>query len=163
MDVDNNRYQKTEELPFRIKPRPYLEVVSSQGSAIAGKDAKLSVVVKNTGQESAEAVEVRIIKQSAQPFSMDVRSDYLGELEPGEEATAVFNLGVASDAELKEYSLKLLIRSKGDSDEGDDNIYTYTRRAQFEVTGKANNYLLYIGIILAAIIIIAVGVRGLRK
>lgn len=163
MDTDNNKYQTSKQLPFRIKPRPYLEVVSSQGEGVAGGSGQLKVIVKNTGEESAEAVEVRIIKQSAQPFSLDVRSDYLGEIEPGEESTALFDIDVSSDAEQKDYSLKLLVRSKGDSDEGDDNIYTYTRKADFSVNGEAPNYLLYVGLVVLALIVIFVAIGKLKK
>ena len=141
MDVDNNPNTKKITLPFNIKSRPYIIVTESVGDGLAGKTSKLYVTVKNVGLESAESVDVRIIKQNSQPFTFDIRSDYVGELEPGEEGVAIFDVNVLSDADIKEHDLKLLIRSKGDSDEGDDNIYTYSRRAKFNVTGTSPNYL----------------------
>jgi hypothetical protein len=147
MDVDNNKYKKITELPFLVKSRPYIEVVEYTGEGLAGTTNKLYVKIKNIGSESAESVDVRIIKQNSQPFTIDVRSDYVGELEPNEEATAIFDISVNRDAELKEHDFKLIIRSKGDTDEGDDNIYTYNRRAKFTVSGVAPNKLLYAGII----------------
>lgn len=147
MDVDNNEYVKSRELPFLVKSRPYLEVVNVEGSGKAGSSSELFVTVKNTGTESAESVDVRVIKQNSQPFTIDVRTDYIGELEPGEEGLAIFEIGVNSDAAIKEHDFKLLLRSKGDTDEGDDNIYTYNRRAPFEVTGKSPNILLWVGLI----------------
>ena len=113
-------------LPFLVKARPNLEIVSVEGSGLAGKTADLYITVKNVGTEDAESTDVRLIKQSAQPFSTDVRSDYLGLIAPGEEAVAVFHLDVSSDAEIKEHDLKLIIRAKGDSDSGDDNIYLFS-------------------------------------
>jgi len=163
MDVDDNQYQKTITLPFLIKERPYIEVVESVGEGKAGETAKLYVKVKNTGTESAEAVDVRILKQSSQPFNFDVRSDYIGELEPEEEGTAIFDIAVNSDAEIKTYDFKVLIRSKGDSDEGDDNIYTYNRRAQLKVTGKATNKLLIYGLIGGAILILLIIINMIFK
>lgn len=147
MDLDDNSYSKSREIPFLVKSRPYLEVVKYEGSMKAGETGQLFVNVKNTGEESAEAVDVRILKQNAQPFDIDVRSDYIGELIPGEEGLAIFDISAKNDAEIKTHDFKILIRSKGDSDEGDDNIYTYNRRAKVEITGKASNKLFAFGAI----------------
>ncbi len=155
MDEDNNKYEKKRIIPFLIRPRPYLEVTQSIGKGFAGTDAKLYVKIKNTGEESAESVDVRILKQNSQPFTLDVRSDYIGELEPGEEGLAIFDISINPDAEIKEHYFKLLIRSKGDSDEGDDTIYTYNRRAEFNVIGKAPNKLAFYGGIAVIIVVLA--------
>ncbi len=156
MDVDDNRYTKTRSIPFRVQSRPYLEVVKTSGSALAGDSGELEVVVENTGHESSESVDVRVLKQSSQPFTIDVRSDYIGELEPGENGTAIFTLDAHRSADVKEHNFKLLIRSKGDSDEGDDNIYTYHRKASFDITGESRNPLLWIGLVAGALIVIVI-------
>ena len=96
-------------------------------------------MLKNVGTEDAEAVDARIIKQSSQPFSFDLRSNYVGELEAGETGKAVFEINIDKEAEQKEHNLKLLIRAKGDSDKGDNNIYTFNRRAIIDVNGKKVN------------------------
>ncbi len=153
MDVDDNKYSVNKSLPFLIKGRPYLEITSYKGKGLAGSSSKLYITVNNTGSESAEAIDVRLLKQNSQPFNLDVRSDYIGELLPGEEGVAVFDIGVKREATIKEHTFKVLIRSKGDSDEGDDNIYTYSRRARFPVTGEARNNLLYAGLLGAVLVI----------
>jgi len=163
MDLDNNAYQKSRTIPFRVKSRPYLEVVSYEGEGLSGTTSKLYVTVKNTGTESAESVDVRLLKESSQPFDFDVRSNYVGELEPDEEGTVVFDIKIKSDAEIKDHDFKIIIRSKGDSDEGDDNIYTYNRRAKFSVTGKKPNLLVTYGIAIAVIILIIVAISALRR
>ena len=153
-DTDDNSYQSSATLPFLVKPRPHLEVVSVQGTGVAGKTATLAVTIKNTGSEEAESVDVRVLKQSVQPFNMDVRSDYIGSLDPGEEGVALFELDVSKDASIKEHDIKLILRAKGDTDAGDDNIYTFNRDAKFPVTGKAPNNLLFIGIALLVVVVI---------
>jgi hypothetical protein len=163
MDLDSNPYNKTVTTPFRIKGRPYLEIVDSKGEGLAGAASRLYVTVKNTGTESAEAVDVRLLKQNAQPFHIDVRSDYIGELEPGETGVAVFDIDVTRDATIKTHSIKVLIRSKGDSDEGDDTIYTYNRRAQFDVTDVAPNTLKVAGGIGTVLVILLIGTHALWK
>ncbi len=156
MDTDDNSYKSMKKIPFVIKPKPQLIIVSSNGTGRAGTKVKLYITVKNTGKESAEAVDVRILKQNSQPFVIDVRSDYIGELKPNETGLAVFDIEVTKDAAIKEHNLKVLIRAKGDSDEGDDNIYTYNRRVKFVVSGEADNRLLIAGIAgsLAVVLII---------
>ncbi|MGV8150356.1 MAG: COG1361 S-layer family protein [Candidatus Woesearchaeota archaeon] len=152
-DLDDNKYTKDQLIPLRIKESPYLEVVDVKGEGAAGTKTKLYVTVKNTGTESAELVDVRIMKQSVQPFSVDVRSDYIGELAPGEEGVAVFDINILSEAAVKEHDLKILIRAKGDTDEGDDNIYTFSRNATINVTPAKNTKLIYaIAIVVVALI-----------
>lgn len=154
VDLDDNSNSKVIEIPFLVKARPNLVIVNSYGESLTSSSGKLFVEVLNNGSESAQAVDVRILKQNSQPFIIDVRSDYLGELEPGETQTAIFDIKVNGGAAIKDYDLQLLIRSQGDSDTGDDNIYTYNRRAKFSVTGNPINWLLIIGI--AALIVVLI-------
>ena len=138
-DLDNNDYTKKLNFPLLIKERPNIEVGDVKGDGKAGSKITLEVTLKNIGTEDAEAVDARIIKQSSQPFSFDLRSNYLGELQVGETGKAVFTINIDKEAEQKEHNLKLLIRAKGDSDKGDNNIYTFNRRASINVDGKKVN------------------------
>lgn len=154
-DVDSNTYKKTASFPIVIKKKPYIKVIESKTQGIAGEDSELKIVIQNIGEEKADAVDIRLIKQSSQPFEMDVRSSYLGQLKVGENATAIFKISVNSDAEIKSHNLNLAIRAKGDSEEGDSNIYTYSDSASIDVTGKkANNYPLYALIFVIGAVII---------
>ena len=138
-DLDNNDYTKKLSFPLLVKERPNIEVVDVKGDGKAGSKITLEVTLKNIGTEDAEAVDARIIKQSSQPFSFDLRSNYVGELQVGETGKAVFTINIDKEAEQKEHYLKLLIRAKGDSDKGDNNIYTFNRRANVNVDGKKVN------------------------
>lgn len=163
-DTDNNNYQSTSSFPLVIKKKPNIIVTESSGTGLAGNDVLLRITVQNQGEETADAVDVRILKQSSQPFDMDVRSDYLGQLKPGENGTAIFTIAAKDDAEIKEHKLSVIIRAKGDSAEGDDNIYTFTDAAKITIEGrKANNYPLYAGIFLALVIIMAVIIQVMKR
>ena len=144
-DSNNNDYTKEKIVPFYVRSSPLIEVVSFKGEAAKGSSSKLYVTVRNNGDETAEAVDIRILKQSSQPFDFDVRSDYIGELLPSEEGIAIFDIDVIQGAEIKEYDLKLLIRAKGDSDEGDDNIYVFNDRVKFNVVSNLFNILAIVG------------------
>lgn len=157
MDLDDNQFEKNITLPFLVKKKPILEITKVEGQTLAGDSSKLKVWVKNTGEEDAESVDVRLLKQNSQPFELDSRSSYIGELQVGEEGLAVFEIDTNSKAQLQNYSLKLLIRAKGDSDEGDNTIYSFNRRANYEVYGvKPNNYITYGAIALGLILLFIV-------
>jgi len=178
MDLDDNKYSKKVTIPFLVKERPNIEVVDVKGEGKAGSKITLEVTLKNTGTEDAEAVDARLIKQSSQPFAFDLRSNYVGELKVGETGKAVFTVKIDREAEKKTHNLKLLIRAKGDSDKGDNNIYTFNRRATVNVDGKKTNLIagmftadssgaskaVGIGIALAIVVIgLAVYKRAKRK
>ena len=143
-DVDSNEYTKIGSIEIVVKKNPRIEVLESRTVGKAGEDIILEVVLKNTGEEKAQSVDVRVVKQASQPFEMDVRSAYIGQLNPGENGTAIFLIHANSDAEIKTHNLNLAIRAKGDSENGDSNVYTFSDSAKIEITGKAeNNYPLY--------------------
>ena len=152
MDLDDNKYTKKVIIPFLVKEKPTIDVVDVKGNGKAGSAINLEVYLKNTGTEDAEAVDARLITQSSQPFSFDSRSNYIGELKVGETAKAVFKVKIDKEAEFKEHFIKMLIRAKGDSDKGDENIYTFNRKAAIKVEGKAPNKLIGLGIISAIIV-----------
>jgi hypothetical protein len=156
MDVDNNRYEKRASSRLLIKDRPYLEVESFEGIGASGTTGELKIYVKNTGGTSAESVDVRLLKESSQPFDFDVRSKYLGELDPGEVGEVIFDVKARSEAEEKNHSFKVVLRAKGDSDEGDDNIYLFDREAKYEINGQAPNYLKTAGLILLLIVLVVI-------
>lgn len=154
LDMDNNNYSKEIVVPLKVHSRPNIVVESFTGEGLAGGSGRLEVVIKNIGEDSAEASDVRIVRQSTQPFAFDVRSDYVGELQPGETGKAIFEFDILADAEIKTHDFQLFIRAKGDSDEGDDTIYTFQRRAQFDVTGNAPNWFILVGASVLVLIII---------
>lgn len=162
-DVDDRDYVDREEIPFLVKSSPYLEVISSEGSGNVGGKGTLTITIQNTGDESAEAVDVRLLKQNSQPFHFDVRSTYVGELEPGETGVALFTIDATDEAQLRAYDFKVFIRAKGDSDTGDDTIYTFTRRAQYDIIGYGPNFLLYGGITLFFVLLFGVVLLGFTQ
>ncbi|RME30774.1 hypothetical protein D6789_04650 [Candidatus Woesearchaeota archaeon] len=162
-DVDDNRYAKTITFPVLVREKPVIVVTKSEGELLAGSSGELRVTLKNIGSETAENVDARLLKASSQPFALDARSDFVGTLAPGEEATAVFPLEAESSAAVKEHSFTLLVRAKGDSNKGDDNIYTYSREATVSVTGKAPNIRLWLGVTLLLIVILVIAVAKWRS
>ncbi|MCA9486621.1 LPXTG cell wall anchor domain-containing protein [Candidatus Woesearchaeota archaeon] len=163
MDLDDNSYTLEKNISLLVKEKPNLVIEKVEGEGLAGSSSTLKVWVKNVGEESAESVDVRVLKQSSQPFEFDFRSSFIGELEPGETGLAVFDIDVLDSADIKAHDLKLVLRAKGDTDEGDDNIYTFNRRAYFTVTGVKQNSYVYVGLGLFALLVIGFLVKGRKK
>lgn len=162
-DENDNRYEKSVSIPFLVREKPVLVITASEGSVPAGGKGELRLTVKNIGTERAEAVDVRLIKESGQPFTFDARSDFVGTIRPGEEAVAVFGIGAQGGAAEKSHSFTALVRAKGDSDKGDDNIYTFSREASVTVTPRGANHLLWLGVGLVAAVLLVVGGNLLRR
>ena len=76
---------------------------------------------------------------------------------------AIFDIDVNRDAEIKRHDFKILIRSKGDSDKGDDNIYTYNRRASFLVSGKSQSFYTILGVIATLLVIGGFAYKKFRR
>lgn len=165
-DTDNNAYTSRASFPIVIHKKPHVVVSKVEGGGFAGGNAQLKVTLTNTGDGVADATDARIIKQSSQPFEMDVRSDYVGQLNPNESAIALFTLHILPDAEIKDHRLTLLIRAKGDAEEGDENIYTFTESATLNVKGKLPNRYPWYAVIFSAIVLIVAAIfyrkRGKR-
>lgn len=154
-DENQNVYNKLLTTAIVVKPKPLLEVVSQKQIVYTAKKTQVEVVIKNVGDVDAESVDVRLIKQNTQPFVIDVRSDYIGELKPNEEGVALFTIETDTDANVKDYDMKVFIRAKGDTDTGDDTIYTYNRRAIISVEKSTSSYWTY-GLIGIAVLIVGI-------
>jgi hypothetical protein len=164
-DENDNNYEKHVTFPIMVREKPVIIVTANEGEILAGGKGELRVTMKNIGSETAEAVDVRLIKESSQPFSFDARTDHVGTLKPGEEAQAVFIIKAEPGASFKTHSFTALIRAKGDSDIGDDNIYTFSREASIDVTGKQPNIFLYLGagVLIIVVLVVLVKAFGKRK
>ncbi|MEO2154466.1 MAG: COG1361 S-layer family protein [Nanoarchaeota archaeon] len=153
-DEDNKLYKKAGFITIKIKPKPILVVAKSEGTAKIGGNGKLYIYVKNTGQEKAEDVRVRLLLDSSLPLKTELRSQFIGDLKPGEEKLAVFPMSVDRFANENNYSIAVQLVGKGDSDENDNRVYVYYRNAQFEVKGKEPNKILYFAYASGALVVL---------
>lgn len=166
-DLRNNKFEVEDKVSIIVEPKPYFELTSSRlvpALPKAGGRALLYLDIKNIGHENGESVDVRVVREAGQPFSFDVRSDFIGTLKPGESGSAVLEFDVDKDALPKEYLLKLIVRATGDTEKGDTNVYTQELKAPVRVGegGKSpNNILKYAAVLVG--IAVAVGVLYKRR
>ena len=96
-----------------------------------------------------------MIAERSQPFSLEDRSNYIGEIESGESSEAVMKISADRTASLKRHQLKVQFRANGDSEEGDQSVYTFTEQTGIELTERTQSPLIYIGVVAALIVLAA--------
>ena len=151
-DTSSNTYTEKIEPPLRVEGRPDLEIVNSSTEMKAGETKQLRFNVENTGAQDAESVTARLIAERSQPFTLEDRSNYIGEIESGETAEAVLDISTDRNADLKAHQLKIQLRANGDSEEGDQSVYTFTEQTQVELTERTQSPLIYLGILAGALV-----------
>jgi len=135
-DSNGRDHSAEESVALLVEPKPYFRISSTRFDPVAptaGSHVLLYVEVENIGHETAESLDLRVIRESGQPFDYDTRSDFIGTLKPGEKGTAVLVFDVDAEAAAKEYLFKLLVRSTGDSELGDTNVYTQELKASVTI------------------------------
>lgn len=162
-DTDSNEYSQILEAPIRIEGRPDLELEQVSNIMSAGESGDFRLKVTNTGSHTAEGVTSRVLLEREQPFILETRSDYIGDIEPGETSESVLELGSDRSATLKEHQLRIQLRATGDSEEGDNSVYTFTEHQTVELVDRARSPLIYIGLIGAVAVLLVAGLHYRRS
>jgi len=161
-DTSSNTYTEKIELPLRVEGKPDLEIVNSSTEMKAGETKQLRFNVENTGAQDAESVTARLIAERSQPFTLEDRSNYIGEIESGKTAEAVLDISTDRNADLKTHQLKIQLRANGDSEEGDQSVYSFTEESDVKIDGRTSSSIIYIGVFLA-LLVLAGGFYRYRK
>ncbi|MCX9013505.1 MAG: NEW3 domain-containing protein [Candidatus Methanoperedens sp.] len=157
---DSNKY-KTQNIGLKIpvKPAPFLivdSVKSTPGNIVPGTEAVVLVTVKNTGNEKAESVSLRVFKDAAQPFDFSEKSDFIGKLDSGDSGEAAIKFTVEKNAVPKKYLVDVELRGIDDK----QNVVIFRRTITITVNDGSSAFpLKTVGVLggLAAV----VGVAGL--
>ncbi|HJH27977.1 MAG TPA: hypothetical protein C5S37_14725 [Methanophagales archaeon] len=141
-DTKGVGYEVMRSVDILVKPKPEFEIVSyyTEPANISAGDngVKLHVKIRNTGSEKAESVSVRSTGEAEVPFDFDVKSDYVGNLKPDEEWTAVLKFDVDKDALPKAYQQGIEIRCTGDRDLGDYNVYLFDKMIPISISSNSS-------------------------
>lgn len=148
-----DKFNKSLEVPIHVMEKPILEITTVEAIGKAGETITVKVDVTNQGEENAEEVDIRLITDSSLPFSIEERSVYIGSIKSDETKTAIFNIKADKSAEINDYSIRAFLRARGDSEIGDNNIYTYNKDVNVTIDGKAMNKLAVFGGAFAAIVL----------
>jgi hypothetical protein len=134
---ENNTYNtKTLDLLIPIKPAPYLVIESintTPENLVPGTKADFRINVRNTGNEKAESVSLRVFKDASQPFEFDEKSDFIGKLEKGDSGDAVLRVTVDPNAASKKYLLDVELRGIDEK----NNVVIFRRTVPITVNPAA--------------------------
>jgi len=136
IEIDSEDESFTEEICLEVEPKPEVEIKKkSIPTMVGGQEAQVSITVKNIGEEDAQDVKVKLLIQSAMPFSIRENLQELGSLDEGESAVAVFEVLTDTDALAKEYKVEVQLRYTSEA-KNDENVYVTTENIEFDVTGS---------------------------
>lgn len=106
-DTDYTREYKTKEetlrIPISIKSKPKLEVTEISGNLKQGENRVIEITYTNTRESIAQDAMARIIIMS--PLSAEKSTVRLGDIGPGENRTARFEIAASKDATVKSYGI----------------------------------------------------------
>lgn len=143
--VEFSREYKTKtetlKIPVSIKREPKFEVTNVSGSLMQGESKVIEVTYKNTRESVAKDALARIIVMS--PLSTEKSIVRLGDIAPGEEKTASFQITADQDAIVKNYGINSEIKYL--DDDGDTkfsesmkvNLSLEAAEKKFSTTGIA--------------------------
>jgi hypothetical protein len=128
-------------IPISIKSEPKFEVTSISGSLVQGESRVINVTYKNTRESVAKDALARIIVMS--PLSTEKSIVRLGDIGPGEEKTASFEISADQEALVKNYGINSEIKyidEDGDtafSESMKVNVPLEATEKKFSITGIA--------------------------
>jgi hypothetical protein len=105
-----------------VEEEPYFTISNVESDLKAGDEKTINVTYTNTGEQVARECIARI--SVVDPFTTTDDQSYLGDMNPGESKTATFDVNVAEDATIKDYSISSEIKYKDVHDESQysDNL-----------------------------------------
>jgi hypothetical protein len=139
------------------------EIVSPPPEMNPGSKKVMTVVYKNTGESPVYSAQARI--SAVDPFTSNDDIAYLGDLKPGQNATANFVVSVDRAATIKEYGLDSEIRYR---DTLDNTYISDTMKVKANVVAPAGiisvlSNPIYLSVVIAAIIGILYLIYHYRK
>lgn len=168
-DEDEDDYTFEEaRIPIRlaVKPIPIYEITEikliPEVLTAGDQEVKLTISIKNIGQEEGESVRLKVFGKTEQPFDYETTNDFISpSLKPGEIGQGTLEFDIDDDAPVQKYFLDIEIKNIVNED-----VITFDEKIPIEVKyPKPNNPwgFVTIGVILIAIFIIVILVRRRKK
>ena len=95
---------QTHDIFITIRKQADFEVTEVESELLPESSGILSITFRNTGEETASRTTARL--RLSDPLSSTDYTAFMGDMEPGYEAEARFNIDVDADATAKTYSIK---------------------------------------------------------
>lgn len=105
---------KNIEIPVTVKKSAQFKITNASGQVPVGNTGTINITYKNIGETTAEDASARLIIMD--PLSAEKPAARLGDVEPGETATASFKLTAGAGAVSKNHSMTTNVKYFDDGD-----------------------------------------------
>lgn len=165
-ETDSEKETQNLNVEIPIKGKPLFRIIDVSNSNIY-PDAEantLKITIQNIGEEDGRETSIRVFENSDQPFEFNEKTNFIGTIEKGKTGTANFEFDTDSDALIKEYLVKIQIRTV---DRG--NVIISEETIPIEIKKQESNFqlspliLLFVLVILLLILIIIISTRKKKK
>jgi len=114
-----------------VQAKITFSIASATPRVTQGSDSVITVQYQNTGTVTAYHAESRL--SAVDPFSSTDNTAYLGDLKPGDMATARYDISTGSDAAVNNYALDTVVSYQ---DSLDNNLVSDTFKVPVQVVQK---------------------------
>ncbi|MBP1908757.1 COG1361 S-layer family protein [Methanolobus bombayensis] len=152
--------QQMDQVSVIVDEEADFEVTNATGELVLGEEGIIRVVYKNVGEEAVKDATVRI--SADDPFSTTDDQSFIGSLEPGESAEAVFKIRVDETGVAKTYAINSEIKYE-DMDGHSQTSDTVKITTEVLPTGSSDSGSgVYMGVFVVLIVVV-VAAMGAKK
>ncbi len=152
VSIISEEITEEKEIPFYVKGKPSFSLDALYNEPVRqGEDSFLKFELENTGNEEADRVSVDVVKDHTVDIEFEQYTDFVGDLEPGQEGEIFIPFSVG-DAAVKDNQMTFSVRYVFDDEVKTDNFPVNVRVLEREKAFYEDP-----GILLAAIVLIIVG------
>lgn len=159
-DVQRKTQRLDIDLP--VKGSALFDIVSSStrpSTTMSGQTGKLTINIQNNGEEDGKETSIRVFENSDLPVEFDEKTDFIGNLKAGETGTAIFDFEIDSDADSKEYLVKVQVRTLNN-----DNIIVSDYSVPLKIEeGQGGSFIIPSTFLILTIILIVILIYVYRK
>jgi hypothetical protein len=142
----------TDTVGIPVQGKNSFRIVSDPVTLTPGSENTIAIQYQNTGDTIAYHAEARL--SAVDPFTSADNNAYLGDLKPGDNATAHFRISADSSAHLRDYALDTEVRYR---DALDNSQVSDTFKVNVKVTPPSQS-LGFLGVLSLVIIVAIIGI-----
>lgn len=139
---------------LNVMPSPIfvVENISTTPMQISqGDSVDIRIDIRNSGFEEAKSVSFKLFKQNDQPFELDEKYDFIGNLGPGETGEALLKITVDDNADLKTHLLEGEVRYIVGND-----VFVLTKQVPVRIVSAKESSLPLSAIAVAGVVLLII-------
>jgi hypothetical protein len=142
----------TDTVGIQVRGKNSFRIVSDPATLTPGSENTIAIQYQNTGDTIAYHAQARL--SAVDPFTSADNNAYLGDLKPGDNATAYFRISADSSAPLRDYALDTEVRYR---DALDNSQVSDTFKVNVKVAPPTQS-LGFLGVLSLVIMVAVIGI-----